>query len=92
LTLDSILAMPSSAGAHNTLATEDGLSPTVPVLGGENSPAVPPGSNDPGLNQTSVFSDLGAKMKSHHWVWVIGAIVLILLALWYFGSQSSSAS
>jgi hypothetical protein len=86
--------MPSSAGAHNTLATEDGLSPTLSNLGGPNSPGVPQGSNDPGLVEKADLTDanfIGGNMTKKHWL-IIAAVLLLLVGLWYFGVFSGGAA
>jgi hypothetical protein len=87
--------MPSAAGTHNTLAIEEGLVPTIPTLGGINSPPVPPGSNDPGLNplvsSKSLTDAFGGSMTKKHWL-IVAAVLLLLVGLWYFGVFSGGAT
>jgi hypothetical protein len=85
-TLDDLFSSPSAVGDHNTII-EEHLPQSTSLLGGANSPPVPPGANDPGLEDAGSF---GAKMKKH-WLWIVLGILLLVFGFWYFGGTGSPA-
>ena len=76
-----VLSAPASS-VHSNLLQQ------TSIEGGENSPPVSLGANDPGLNSAATAK--GFTMSST-WKWIIG-IVLALLALWYFFGKSSTVA
>ncbi len=66
------------------------ISPTLSTTGSPNAPPTPAQSNEPGLNSSNIFSNLGGNMKSHHWFWIVG-ILAVLLGLWYFYFRTPAA-
>ena len=79
--VDYSMAMPSAIGVHSTIA-----------LAGTYSPPAPVTSNEPGLNETNIFTDVpvtkGKHMLRKHWL----LIVLAVAAIWYFFLRGGSAS
>jgi hypothetical protein len=61
------------------------------ILGGENSPPVEKGANDPGLNSSSIFSDETRAKVKKHWLWILIALVLALFAWKYFAGSPATA-